>query len=55
MFEIVTGSKEWKVVYPAELGVVEAGQFYQKKVPSGVWLTSPPRPLRSSFTLSIAG
>jgi eukaryotic translation initiation factor 2C len=34
MFGIVTGSKERKVVYPAELCIVEAGQFYRKKVPS---------------------
>lgn len=32
-FGIVTGSKERKVVYPAELCFVEAGQFYKKKVP----------------------
>jgi eukaryotic translation initiation factor 2C len=34
MFGIATGSKERKVVYPAELCIVEAGQFYRKKVPS---------------------
>jgi hypothetical protein len=33
-FGIVTGSKERKVVYPAELCIVEAGQFYRKKVPT---------------------
>jgi len=33
-FGISTGSKERKIVYPAELCTVEAGQFYRKKVPS---------------------
>ena len=35
-FGIVTGSKERKVVYPAELCTVEAGQFYRKKVPTAL-------------------
>jgi hypothetical protein len=34
VFGIITGSKERKVVYPAELCTVEAGQFYKKKVPT---------------------
>jgi len=34
MFGIVTGSRERKVVYPAEVCTVEAGQFYRKKVPA---------------------
>jgi hypothetical protein len=33
-FGIVTGSKERRVVYPAELCFIEAGQFYRKKVPT---------------------
>jgi eukaryotic translation initiation factor 2C len=33
MFGVVTG-KERKVVYPAEVCSVEAGQFYRKKVPT---------------------
>jgi len=33
-FGIITGSKERKVVYPAELCTIEAGQFYRKKVPT---------------------
>jgi hypothetical protein len=33
-FGIITGSKERKVVYPAEVCTVEAGQFYRKKAPA---------------------
>ena len=34
MFGIVTGSRQRKVVYPAEVCTVEAGQFYRKRVPA---------------------
>jgi hypothetical protein len=34
MFGIICGSKERVVVYPAELCLVEAGQFYRKKIPA---------------------
>jgi hypothetical protein len=34
MFGIATRSKERKFMYPAELCIAEAGQFYRKEVPS---------------------
>lgn len=34
MVGIVTGGKDMKIIYPFELCIVEAGQFYKKKVPT---------------------